>query len=176
MNSITFSTFNRLDKTQDTDVKEVVDELIKIIKKNFDYPKIVAKVHKLSDQEHSTFCSCDGNWSLCCDNPANYPESLLCDECSSDNSFNYTEYTTDKCSCGCLGDWSACENNKENYNRDYTFSPDPSPHRDDNDWYISHDNPLKEPMCDIPLKGTTRTRKIKESYLEECVMRYYNLN
>ena len=110
--------------------------------------------------EHSTFCSCDGNWSLCCDNPANYPEHLLCKECS----------------CGCLGDWSVCENNKENYKRDYSFSPAPSPHRNDDDWYISHDNPLKEQIWDIPLRGTTLIRKIKESYLKECVKRYYNLN
>mgnify|MGYP001226235036 CR=1 FL=1 len=174
MNAHLLSPFNRYHMAHDDDIKEVVDELTKVIKNNFDYPKIVKKVNELADLEHSSFCSCNGNWSLCCDNPANYPEYLICDECSSDNSLDYTEYTTDKCSCGCLGDWSICENNKENYKRDYTFSPDPSPHRDDNDWYISHDNPLKEPMCEIHLRGTTKTRKMKESYLQECVIRYYN--
>jgi hypothetical protein len=131
--------------------------------------------------EHSTFCYCNGNWNLCCDNPANYPEHLLCDECYLDDSINYIEYTSDECSCGCLGDWSECENNKENYERDYTFSPVPSPQRDDNDWIITDKNPLlEEPMCDIPLRGSTLSNtkniKMKVSYLQECVKRYYNQN
>lgn len=121
--------------------------------------------------EHNTFCSCNGNLSICCDNPANYQEYLLCDDFQ-DSSLNICE----ECSCGCLGDWYVCENNKENYRRDYSFSSAPSPHRDDDDWFISHENPLKEPMCDIALRGTTGTTKIKESYLLECVQRYYNLN
>ena len=95
--------------------------------------------------EHNTFCSCNGIWSICCDNPANYPEYLLCDDFQ-DSSLNIGE----ECSGGCIGDWS--------------------------DSFILHDNPLKEPMCDILIRGTTRTRKIKESYLQECVRRYYNLN
>ena len=126
--------------------------------------------------EHNTFCDCNGNWSICCDNPANYPEHLLCDECLLDSSINYNDYTPEECSCGCLGDWSECENNKENYKRDYTFSLAPSPHRDDDDWYISHENPLhKELMCDIPVRGSS-PRKMKVSYLEDCILRYYSLN
>jgi len=116
------------------------------------------------DMEHSTFCPCNGNWRICCDNPANYPE-YLCDECVLD-------YTPEVCSCGCLGDWSECENNKENYKRDYTFSPAPSPHRNDDDWIKTEDNPLhKELMFTIPIRGSTK--KMKVSFLEDCVRRYY---
>jgi hypothetical protein len=122
--------------------------------------------------EHSTFCPCNGNWSICCDNPANYPE-YLCDECLLDSSASYTDYIPEECSCGCLGDWSECENNRENYKRDYTFSPAPSPHRDDDDWIKTEDNPLhKELMCDISIRGST-PRKMKISFLEDCVRRYY---
>lgn len=122
--------------------------------------------------EHSTFCPCDGNWNICCDNPDNYPEHLICKECSLDD----TEYTYEECSCGCLGDWSICENNKENYSRDYNFSTSPpSPHRDDNDWVKSENNPLHQELwCDIPLKGSTKIKKMKVSYLLECVYKYYN--
>ena len=155
-----------------TGTKDVVAELLKIAKKEFDYPMLVAKAHMLSDPEHSTFCPCNGNWSICCDNPANYPE-YLCDECLLDSSASYTDYTPEECSCGCLGDWSECENNKENYKRDYTFSPAPSPHRDDDDWIKTEDNPLhKELMCDISIRGST-PRKMKVNFLEDCVRRYY---
>ena len=128
--------------------------------------------HLKMTMEHNTFCNCNGNWSICCDNPANYPEHLLCDECLLDSSISYTG-SFDDCSCGCLGEWSECENNKENYKRDYTFSLAPSPHRDDDDWIKTEDNPLhKELMCDISIRGST-TRKMKVSYLEDCVRRYY---
>jgi len=121
--------------------------------------------------EHSTYCTCEGNWSLCCDNKANYPVHLGGDM-----------ILWDECSCGCMGDWSMCENNRENYKRDYCSSPSPSPHRDDCDWFTQEINPVMgEPMCDIPIRSpmlphTTKIRKIKQSYLQECVNRYYNLN
>ena len=88
----------------------------------------------------------------------------------------------DECSCGCMGNWSVCDNNKENYKRDYFLSPGPSPHRDDDDWFTQDINPvMEEHMCDIPIRSpmlphVTQKRRIKQSYLQECVERYYNLN
>lgn len=143
--------FNRHTKTSDSQIQEAVDEHVTIIiKKDFDYLNIETKVQELTGLEHNTICDCNGNWSICCENSTKYPELLLCDECLLDSSINYK--------------------------RDYTLSPAPSPHRDDNDWYISHDNPLyQELMCDISLRGSS-PRKMKVSYLEDCLQRYYNLN
>ena len=137
--------------------------------------------------EHNTFCSCNGIWSICCDNPANYPEYLLCDDFQ-DSSLNIGE----ECSCGCIGDWSDSFILHDNPLCDipeYLLCDDFQDSLlnigeecscgcigDWSDSFILHDNPLKEPMCDILIRGTTRTRKIKESYLQECVRRYYNLN
>lgn len=120
--------------------------------------------------EHSTYCICNGNWGICCDNPANYPVHLGGDM-----------ILWDECCCGCKGDWSVCDNNRENYTRDYNYSLSPSPYRHDDDWFTQDINPvMEEKMCDIPIRSPNlpqiRTLRIKESFLQRCVERYYDLN
>lgn len=164
-----------LNKQLNTDTEEVVYNLIRIIKDKIDYCEVVNNANKLArvdtTPEHSSYCSCNGVWSLCCDNKANYPVHLGGDK-----------ITYEECCCGCMGDWSACENNRENYTRDYNDSHSPSPHRHDEDWFIQEINPvMEEQMCDITLRSPTlpnktMIRKMRESYLEKCVEKYYNLN
>lgn len=107
---------------------------------------------------HSIYCECNGDWNRCCDNPANYPDTC----------------------CGCNGDWALCDNNREFDEHDkFDISACPSPHRHDDDWFTQEVNPVNK-YIDIPVRSPTipyitRKRPVRESYLKECVKRYYSV-
>jgi hypothetical protein len=68
---------------------------------------------------HSDYCLCNGDWSICGDNPENYPEYLK----------GHMETIGPFC--------DSDEDTDHNMERILTkLSPPPSPHRDNIDWFL----------------------------------------
>ena len=79
------------------------------------------------------------------------------------------------CSCGCKGWWDLCSNNKANRDS-FCLSPPPSPHREDNDWFIREFNPVRtytSVLSSAPNIPPTIHHRISAQYVSDCVERYF---
>ena len=89
-------------------------------------------------QSHSDYCPCNKNWEICCDNPANYSQESEGSDCDSD--IRNSER------------WPFSINNVGEWERDRSISPQPSPGRDEDDWFTQEKNPtLQEPERSVPM-------------------------